>query len=56
MGQMSDTQHTLDDIRRNAIIAEVYRCLAAGEQPAKEICEEYRQLTERLKEDVEYDS
>lgn len=47
---MSDQQSILDDIRSNAIIAEVYKCLAEGRQPPREICGEYKVLYERKRE------
>lgn len=49
-GQIDDTQHTLDDIRRHKIIAQVHDCLAKGEQPPEELCAEYKVLYERKRE------
>ena len=43
-------QRIHDDIRRHKIIAQVYDCLAKGEQPPEEICAEYKVLYERKKE------
>lgn len=45
--QRTTLQRIHDDIRREAIIAEVYRCLAEGVQPSREICAEYKVLYDR---------
>lgn len=47
---MSDLQHIHDEIRINAIIAEVYRLLAVGEAIPIELSQEYKTLYQRKRQ------